>query len=277
MTIPKNIYQTCPDKNNLNDLFIQNIQKIREINPDWGYQLFDHKDRRDFILSHYGKEYLITYDSIHPDYGAAKADFFRYLLIYKIGGVYIDLKSTTHKPLSAGIKNDERYLLSHWDNSENGKYRGAGIWPKYGVKNEFQQWHIIAEPNHPYLKKVIEVVKDNIDHYNPFKHGTSRIGTLRTTGPIPYSIAISSVLDTNLHRLVQIEDLGIQYSILENNEHLHRALTGSRYATSKAYIREVSLPLKVSYKLATTIKRLLKLIETHSIRPLGRLLKKLKN
>ncbi len=273
MRIQKTIYQTCPTKHELNNLFLENIEKIKRINPDWNHQLFDSEDRRKFILEQYGIDYLNSYDSIHSDYGAAKADFFRYLLIYKLGGVYIDLKSTTHLPLSSVIKEDDRYILSHWDNADNGKHAGAGIWPKYGVSNEFQQWHVISEAGHPYLRKVIDIVKNNIDQYNPFHFGIGRIGTLRTTGPIPYTLAINSVSQANLHRLVKIEELGIQYSILENNENLHRALTGSRYATSKAFIKDVSLPMKFGYKTLTFIKSILKQVETWSIRPIGKFIK----
>jgi hypothetical protein len=59
------------------------------------------------------------------------------------------------------------------------------------VPSELQQWHIIASPKHPYLQAVIEQVKFNLDHYDPFRLDIGGLSVLRATGPIAYSLTLS--------------------------------------------------------------------------------------
>ena len=98
--ISHNIFQTCKDKRCLSAPLQQNIERIQQMNPDWAYRLFDDADIEAYIGEHYGKQILAFYHRIDAHYGAAKADFFRYLVIYREGGVYLDIKSTLDKPLA---------------------------------------------------------------------------------------------------------------------------------------------------------------------------------
>lgn len=234
MLIPKIIHQTISSKTSLNPLLKSNINRIQEINQDWECRLYDEVDRRRFIGSAYGAHMLGIYDKIRPEYGAAKADFWRYLVIYQQGGVYLDIKSTTTRPLSSVIGIDDAYLLSHWDNGPTGSYPGWGQWQEHGVENEFQQWHIIAAPRHPYLEAVIKRIQFNIENYNPLRNGVGRIGVLLATGPIPYTRAISPIMDQHCHRLVNIETLGIKYSFIKNSDKKHNELGLSNYRRNKS-------------------------------------------
>lgn len=109
--IPHSIYQTTKAKDKLPPAIEENIEKLKTTNPDWSYQLFDDRNNDQFILRHYGQSLLSYYNRIAPGYGAAKADFFRYLLIYRFGGVYLDIKSTITKPLSETVREDDAYLF----------------------------------------------------------------------------------------------------------------------------------------------------------------------
>lgn len=89
--IPHNIYQTTKSKEKLPSAIAENIEKLKSATPGWSYQLFDDWDINQFILRHYGQSLLSYYNRIAPGYGAAKADFFRYFLICRFGGVYLDI------------------------------------------------------------------------------------------------------------------------------------------------------------------------------------------
>ena len=82
--IPKIIHQTYYNKN----LPIQiqaNINHLKNENPDWDFRLYDDDDIEKYIQSHF-PQLLTIYKKINPNYGAAKADFFRYIVMYKDGG-----------------------------------------------------------------------------------------------------------------------------------------------------------------------------------------------
>ena len=246
--IPKFIYQTYKSKVIENAELNANIGHIQSLNPYWEYSLYDDADIEDFILKHYGEEVYAYYNRIDSAYGAAKADFFRYLLLYKMGGVYLDIKSTLERPLDDVLLPDEQYILAHWDNLDGSKYADYGRHPELASvseQGEFQQWFIVSAPGHPFLRAVILKVMQCIDLYNPWKTGIGLCGVLRTTGPIPYTLAIYDMLEEGVasagqYRIVpRIEDLGFRYSIYDRGTQLrgHRNVIATYEKGKKPVIR----------------------------------------
>jgi len=217
MAIPKVIHQTLSSKYEINPVFKANIDKLKYLNLNWEHVLYDDGDQRKFILNCYGMDFLQAFDKINALYGAARADFFRYLLIYESGGVYLDIKSTSSKRLDDVLKDDDFFILSQWGETNKGeRHQGWGKHPEYGVESEYQQWHIIAAPHHPFLKSVISMVKTNIDEYRPIRDGVGRKGVLRLTGPIAYTRAIEPIREFHKHRVVDITNLGFEHTIVED-------------------------------------------------------------
>ena len=235
MLIPRIIHQTFPDSSLLRPELLSNINCLKNNNPYWDYRLYDDKDITNFISGCYGREVLKRYNQINPVYGAARADLFRYLLMYHYGGVYLDIKSTITRPLDEAIKRDDEYLLSQWNNKQGERHGMWGIFPdlQHVPGGEFQQWHIIARPQHPFLKAVISNVLRNIDVYHANKNNVGQMGVLRTTGPIAYTLSIAPLLTKFQHRFVDIEnELGFIYSIYESSQGTsHKSLFKNHYTT----------------------------------------------
>lgn len=214
--IPKVIHQTYPE-NFIPAEIRKNIKVLKRLNPNWEYKLYTDNDIEQYI-SQYFPDILDVYLSINPNYGAVRADLFRYLLIYNEGGVYIDIKSSFSIPLNDSLLPDDTYILSHWDWSGQFKY-----WGKHpeitNPRGEFQQCFIISVKGHPFLKAVIEKVVNNIKNYNYSKNGIGKMTVLRLTGPIAYTLAINPLLSRCKSRLVNSEkDLGYIYSIYETKK-----------------------------------------------------------
>lgn len=216
--IPKLIHQ-CFDSSNLHPDIQQNIEHLKKLNPGWEYRFYDDADMDVYIQKHFPALYPV-FLKIDPAYIAARVDFFRYLLIYNEGGVYLDIKSSVSKPLDEILRDDDQYILSHWPNEPGQVYVNTGI--HHSLPNphgEFQQWHIMAVKGHPFLKAVIENVCHNIKLYNPFIHHTGRWGVIRVTGPIAYTLAINPILDQHPHRLVRNHyDVQLVYSIFSHSQ-----------------------------------------------------------
>jgi mannosyltransferase OCH1-like enzyme len=183
--IPKNIYQLIQNKYNIDPSFEKNIEYIKDLNPTWNHILYDDVDMIEYINKYY-PNLLHIYNKINPKYGAARADFFRYLLMYREGGVYLDIKSAMKVSLDKILRPKDEYILSHW----------PCPYKKNETRNllgEYQQWHIICIPNHPYLLNVINNVINNIENYDIKKDGTGKTGVLKVTGPIAYTNSIMQV------------------------------------------------------------------------------------
>lgn len=218
--VPRIIHQTFYTSDLPADLR-KNVDHLKALNPGWEYRFYDDAAIVDFILKNYPPVVLQYFERIDPRYGAARADLFRYLLMYKVGGVYLDIKSTATRPLDEVLLPEDRFLLSEWNNES----AGFDAWGKHYELNdfggrEFQQWYIACASGHPFLRAVIDNVLHNIDTYIPGLHGTGKPGVLRVTGPIAYSLAIHRIRSAHPHRLVNSQkDLGLQYSVMKVDSH----------------------------------------------------------
>jgi mannosyltransferase OCH1-like enzyme len=258
--IPKIFHQTYMDKN-LPPALAENRANIIAMNPGWECRLYDDHDIATFIRGQYGAAVLAQFERISPEYGAARADFFRYLLMYKVGGVYLDVKSAPTRPFDELIRDDDRFLLSYWNNKQGDEHEGYGLHADFGPEGELQQWMIIAAPGHPYMKAVIDAVLHNIANYLPGLHGVGRFGVFALTGPITYTHAINRIIQLHPHRFVSSErDLGIKYSIMAKLQH-RELFRNNHYSQKTSPIIRLSAEKKladIALRALRKLKRLLK-------------------
>lgn len=220
--IEKNIHQTY-HKQELPSELADNVLSLKHKNPDYHYTLWDDKGIEVFIQNFYGAEILTYYKRINPAYGAARADFFRYLVVYMTGGVYLDIKSSLEYPLKDILQDSDLALLAHWDNWEGSKHEGYGLKHchiKGLERGEFIQWALVFKAGHPILRKVIIGLLESIDSYDPIITGVGQSGVLNTTGPILYTKVLYDALKdkkvNSLYRLVELPEVGLVYSIYES-------------------------------------------------------------
>ncbi|NIF04735.1 glycosyl transferase [Chryseobacterium sp. Tr-659] len=183
MAIPKQIFQTFKTKN-LPLLTRYHIWNMKRKNPEYQYFFYDDADIEKFIREEFPPRYIESYNKL--TIGAAKADFFRYAILYKKGGVYLDVDSAITKPLRKLIKTTDEAVIS--------KERHANL---------YVQWGLIFSKNHPFLKKTLELMLDNIEnHRHPHNiHAT--------TGPTIFSEGIRQSLK---------EDPAIPYTLFDGIE-----------------------------------------------------------
>ena len=227
--IPKIIHQTYRS-HQLPDDIASIVNELKQRNPDFEYRFYDDEAIKQYIKTYYGLAYLHDYLTINPIYGAARADFFRYLLMYREGGVYLDIKSSCTVPLKDLIK-DKTYIFAQWPNEVNQAFYQAGKRKEiqFSPNGELQQWHIITAAGSPFLKAVIEQMIKNIRQYNAWRFGVSKRGVLRLTGPIMYTQVIYPMLSQYSHSLYRYHtDIGLIYSNLANNN--HKSLLNQHYS-----------------------------------------------
>lgn len=154
--IPANIFQTWSSKN-LPPLMFKNIQIIKRNNPDFKYYLFDDNDCREFIKKHFELDVLKAYNSLIP--GAYKADLWRYCILYKYGGIYLDIKYTP-------INNFKFINLLEEE-----------VWTLDLDKKKIYNALLVCKPGNEILLKAINKIVENVK--NKY-YGTS---WLEPTGP----------------------------------------------------------------------------------------------
>lgn len=115
--IPLKLHQISIGKtyDNLPKEIKNNIEKIKSDNKEWEYKLYSTEDVENYLRNNINDKISEYYNRIEKVYGAARADFFRYILIYFEGGVYFDLKTSIRKSLN-DIVGNHKFLLSTWAN-----------------------------------------------------------------------------------------------------------------------------------------------------------------
>jgi inositol phosphorylceramide mannosyltransferase catalytic subunit len=257
--IPPVIHQTYPTLDLPDDLR-RNVDRMTALNPGWEHRLYDDRAVERFIREQYGEPMLRLFRSIDPSYGAARADLFRYLAVYRLGGVNLDIKSRFRGPIDQFIRRDQdRFVVSQWSNGPGERYEHFGFHADAArvPGGEYQQWHVIAAPGSPFLRAVLERVCANIAGYRYRRDRAGWVPVLRLTGPVAYTLAIAPLLDVHPHRRVRREaELGLDYSIRPGNE--HRGLFRRHYsANTLPIVRRAGLPgwLDAAYHQAGALKR----------------------
>ena len=63
---------------------------MKKCNPNFYHYLYNDEKCREFIKDFYSEDVLKAYDAIIP--AAIKIDLWRYCVLYKYGGIYLDVK-----------------------------------------------------------------------------------------------------------------------------------------------------------------------------------------
>jgi mannosyltransferase OCH1-like enzyme len=155
--VPLNIFQTWHTKE-LPPLMLNCVNKIKNNNPRFSYYLFDDNDCREFIKNNFDDSVINAFEKIIP--GAYKADLWRYCVLYKLGGIYLDIK---YEP----VNNFKLITLTekeHWVLDIDGT----------GIYNAL----IVSKPGNPILLRAINEIVNNvkIKYYG--------LSSLSPTGPL---------------------------------------------------------------------------------------------
>lgn len=113
-------------------------------NPGYKHIIYDDDQMFDFVKSNYDKDIFQYFERIKNI--VSRADFWRYLILYKNGGVYLDIDSIIVKELDRIIDENDQALITAETN-----------------KDCFVQWALIFDKNHPILENTIKNLIENIN------------------------------------------------------------------------------------------------------------------
>jgi mannosyltransferase OCH1-like enzyme len=157
--IPLNIYQFW-HSNELPSSVKNSIDNIKRTNPEFTHTLVNEETARHFIKDNYSAEVLAAYDCIVPY--AIKADLWRYCVLYKNGGVYLDVKYSCMNKFKFVYLTGHEYFCKDLDESGGGVYNAL----------------IVCKAHNNIMLRSINRVVENVK--NKFYGQT----TLEPTGPM---------------------------------------------------------------------------------------------
>ena len=117
--IPKKLF-TCWHTKVLPPKMNENYQLLKTANPEFEHILFDENDCRNFIKQNFNSNVLHAYESLVPC--AYKSDLWRYCVLYKLGGIYLDIKYKTVNGFKLIALTEKEYFVRDLDSSFKGIY-----------------------------------------------------------------------------------------------------------------------------------------------------------
>jgi mannosyltransferase OCH1-like enzyme len=172
--IPKNIFQSWYTKN-LHPVIQEKINNMMYLNPDYNHKIYTDNEIDSFVNEHFPGIIANCYNKLNII--VAKVDFWRYLILYKYGGIYLDMDSIINISLNNLINENDEAIITAESN------------PGY-----FVQWALIFNKEHPILKKTIDIIVENIT-LNKYPNNIHKM-----TGPYTFSRAVNVVHKNNTGR-----------------------------------------------------------------------------
>jgi len=160
IAIPKIIFQTWKT-DQVPDKWKTSPESIRKYMPSWKYVLMTDRDNREFV-KHNFPDFLPYYDKF--EYPIQRADAIRYCLLYKFGGIYLDLDMELQYPL-------DELFTSH---------KGLYFVNSSNVTSCLTNAFMASIPEHPVWLDCIEAMKKPLPSWCVGKHWK----VMMSTGPM---------------------------------------------------------------------------------------------
>ena len=234
--IPNIVHQTfCSTK--LPFEIVKAIADNKNISNNCIFRFYNDADCEKLIKTHFISKIYNAYMRINPVYGAMKADFFRYCVLYLIGGIYVDIKSSIKHALFTIINKEDTCILDI-------PRKNMESWRKNNPT--YEQWLLIFAPKHPYLYNMInQMVKYIETKYNPKIPNMLILNTkqkiLHVTGPDAFTCAINNEIikqQITLHRSLDYNEYFRLHDVTNNYRKMYAI-------NSKKHYSEINLPLYI--------------------------------
>lgn len=158
--IPLNVYMSwCSDT--IPQKLSESLDLLFNTNPEFTFHIYNDEMCRNFIEKNYPHEVVDAFDRLIP--GAYKSDLWRYCILYKLGGVYMDIKySPINKFKLINLINKEYFVLDN-----------PAYFSDLGLFNGL----MIIRPNNPVLLTCVNEIVKNVNS------GFKGSNALMPTGP----------------------------------------------------------------------------------------------
>lgn len=161
--------------------------KWRELNPGWRYERITDANNDAYVKKSFDDSVAQLF--IGLDDPILKADFLRYLILLKEGGVWADIDVLPHQPVESWVPQDYLNSTNLVIGIENDHYKKP-IWPGLPYSVQLCQYTILAKPNHPVIKRVVEEVASTLRDLLDTKEEGDNItfeDVMATTGPFAFT------------------------------------------------------------------------------------------
>jgi hypothetical protein len=177
---PKIIWQTYEVPFDQLPQYIKDCaQTWKDNNPQWEYRYMDAKERNEFVLNNFDKEWHDIFTKL--PYGVLQSDVWRHMVLFVYGGVYADLDAVCNKPIETWLNNNMNTTVFIDDGDKH-----------------FCQFLIASIPKNIVYKNLLDFIKNRLmdkDFIKNYLNKKIQIFEENTTGAIACTEAIRLFLN----------------------------------------------------------------------------------
>lgn len=186
--IPCVIHQTWKTAQ-LDGVKLASQQSFTSLNPECQYKLWTDVDVEAFMHHNHPDVMRGMWQLLLP---VERADFFRYAVVFKEGGLYADVDIECMKPIREwGLWHEARLVVAYEYERPITEEERQVMGNDYTRLQEIEQFVFAAERGHPALHRAMQKVRDR--YMLMVRH------TLDLTGPGPFTDAVISYLEEVTH------------------------------------------------------------------------------
>lgn len=110
VVIPLHIYVSWhTQKHKVPSKMLQSIEHMKYTNPEFTYHIFDLIESREFLQNNFDSNVIEAFDTLIPS--IYKLDLWSYCILYKLGGIYIDIKFQMNNNIKLIDFTDKEYFV----------------------------------------------------------------------------------------------------------------------------------------------------------------------
>lgn len=187
--IPKIIHQTWKTKE-IPEQWQEAVNACREKHPDFRYILWTDEAMEKFMLKYFPQYYDMYME--YP-YNIQRCDAFRYFVLYKYGGIYLDMDIKCKKSLNAYLDNELVFVKS------------------MNITSSYTNSFIMSVPKHPFFASCIQ----NLETYKDYLYYAGKhFHVIFSTGPGFINKMITQYQP--IHKVMPKEDFAGECNVCNN-------------------------------------------------------------
>ncbi|CEL97145.1 unnamed protein product [Vitrella brassicaformis CCMP3155] len=173
-SIPRQVFLTTKDKATMRTWERKNIKKCKSVNPGWAFNLYNDTEINDYVQERF-PEMMDVWGFFRNS--VEKTDFWRYLIVYDYGGLYMDTDIDCRRPIDELIVNKSIRGLVGLENVQEGD-----------DVVQFAQYSFAFAPRHVVPLWTLKEIRNKVQAIKV--SGSSDVYALNLTGPIIWTSAI---------------------------------------------------------------------------------------
>lgn len=210
--IPNIVYQTWENKTFGRTHFLS-IKSFRNRNRDYSFRLFDASERDAYVLSNWQNSPLSEmYERAR--FGQIKADLFRYMIVFDLGGFYFDISKAIATPLRVLSGPEADGVISYEKNYKSSRSLDCSnlAYPS----NLVLQWGFGFSKGHDCLSALLSMIEEKYRTYENKIQENPKNAILNLTGPNVFTMAVESFFSSNPHNFVHQAGIDFNNSSILN-------------------------------------------------------------